>query len=60
MKIRLTAVLMGIFIMTGVFAGGKKDEPAQPQKQTQAAVPYTIEVGGSTSVTPLMELFAAE
>nr|AGS52556.1 phosphate ABC transporter, periplasmic phosphate-binding protein PstS (TC 3.A.1.7.1) [uncultured bacterium contig00023] len=52
MKIKLIAVLMGLSILTGVFAGGSKD--------AQSAAPYTIEVGGSTSVTPLMELFAAE
>lgn len=51
MRIRLIAVLMGLLILTGAFAGGKKDGPAQA---------YTIEVGGSTSVTPLMEIFAEE
>jgi phosphate transport system substrate-binding protein len=30
------------------------------QKKDKAAAPYTIEAGGSTSVTPLMELLAAE
>jgi phosphate transport system substrate-binding protein len=47
MKIKLIAVLMGLVGMVNAFAGGNQD-------------PYTIEVGGSTSVTPLMELFAEE
>ena len=55
MKIRLIAVLMGALVFTGIFAGGAR---AQQQKQKPAAA-YTIEVGGSTSVTPLMERFAA-
>ncbi|MDR2632336.1 MAG: phosphate ABC transporter substrate-binding protein [Treponema sp.] len=41
-----------------VFAGGAKaTEGAAPEAQ---AAPYTIEVAGSTSVTPLMELLAAD
>jgi phosphate transport system substrate-binding protein len=55
-KIKLIAVLMGAFVLTGVFAGGG----SQPNAGGQGPAPYTIEVGGSTSVTPLMELFAAE
>jgi len=54
MKIKLIAVLMGFVVLTGAFAGGNQDSG------DRAAAPYTIEVGGSTSVTPLMELFAAE
>ena len=55
MKIKFIAILMGFVVLTGVFAGGNQDAPAD-----KTAAPYTIEVGGSTSVTPLMELFAAE
>ena len=54
MKIKLIAVLMGFVVLTGAFAAGNQDSG------DRAAAPYTIEVGGSTSVTPLMELFAAE
>jgi len=45
-KIKFIAVLMGMLVLAGAFAQNK--------------TPYTIEVGGSTSVTPLMELLAAE
>jgi len=55
MKSKLIAVLMGAFVLTGVFALGGKDSGSG-----QGAAPYTIEVGGSTSVTPLMELLAEE
>ncbi|MCL2810179.1 MAG: phosphate ABC transporter substrate-binding protein [Treponema sp.] len=48
MKIKVIAVLMAAFAITGAFAGGSSDSA------------YTIEVGGSTSVTPLMEMFAEE
>ena len=51
MKIKIIAVLMSLAVLTGAFAGGGQDG---------GSAPYTIEVGGSTSVTPLMELFAAE
>jgi len=51
MKTKVIAVLMVLFTLTSVFAQSKK---------TKAAAPYTIEVGGSTSVTPLMELLAAD
>jgi phosphate transport system substrate-binding protein len=37
-----------------VFAGGEQEG------STGQRAPYTIEVGGSTSVTPLMEMFAQE
>ena len=50
------------------FAGGNKDSAAQtaPQPAVAQAAPqpatqsHTISVGGSTSVTPLMELFQAD
>jgi phosphate transport system substrate-binding protein len=45
-----------VFSLTAVFAGGETEKKSAG-KQT---APYTIEVGGSTSVTPLMELLAAE
>jgi phosphate transport system substrate-binding protein len=58
MKIRLIAVLMGVLALSAVFVGCAKRR-AEPAATAEAA-PYTIEVGGSTSVTPLMELLAAE
>ena len=62
MKIRLIASLLGFFALSSVFAGGAKDSgsPGGGQAAAAAPAPYTIEVGGSTSVTPLMELLAAE
>jgi len=45
MKIKFIVILMTVFAMTNLFAGGSAD---------------TIEVGGSTSVTPLMEVLKAE
>jgi len=51
MKTKVIAVLMTLLALTSAFAQSKK---------TNAAAPYTIEVGGSTSVTPLMELLAAD
>jgi len=56
-KIRIIAGLLGLIALTSAFAKGSNDSGAQSQT---AAVPYTIEVGGSTSVTPLMELLAAD
>ncbi|MCL2764706.1 MAG: phosphate ABC transporter substrate-binding protein [Treponema sp.] len=53
MKIKVIAVLMAAFVLTGAFAGGG-------QEAGSSGSAYTIEVGGSTSVTPLMEMFAAE
>jgi phosphate transport system substrate-binding protein len=50
MKTKIIAVLIGLLALTSVFAQSKKS----------AAAAYTIEVGGSTSVTPLMELLAVE
>jgi len=52
MRIKLISVLMGMVVLTGAFA--------QSRVANQSKTPYTIEVGGSTSVTPLMELLAAE
>lgn len=47
MKTKIIAILMGMCVMAGAFAAGGGEA-------------YTIEVGGSTSVTPLMEMFAEE
>jgi len=52
MKIKFIAVLMGMIVLSGAFA--------QTRVANQSKTPYTIEIGGSTSVTPLMELLAAE
>jgi phosphate transport system substrate-binding protein len=58
MKIKITviAVLTAVFVLAA--ACSKKD--ANSGSAARSAAPYTIEVGGSTSVTPLMELFAEE
>jgi phosphate transport system substrate-binding protein len=48
------ALFLGITLLSPLFAAGSKEG------QTQTAAPYTIEVAGSTSVTPLMELLAAD
>jgi phosphate transport system substrate-binding protein len=50
MKTKVIAFLMTFLALTSVFA----------QANRTAAAAYTIEVGGSTSVTPLMELLAEE
>ncbi|MDR2478419.1 MAG: phosphate ABC transporter substrate-binding protein [Treponema sp.] len=58
MKKILFLLAAGMFVLSSVFAGGTKaagDTAASGGDST----PYTIEVGGSTSVTPLMELLAA-
>ena len=52
---KIITVITVVLLVTGmVFAGGKKDS------DTGTAQTHTIAVGGSTSVTPLMELFQAE
>ena len=56
MKIRFIAALMGFCVVMGVFAGGNKDSGTE----NRGAAPFTIEIGGSTSVTPLMEQLADE
>jgi phosphate transport system substrate-binding protein len=52
------------FVLTAALAfaaGGQAGGNSQQSSQTQSvAAPYTIAVGGSTSVNPLMELFVAE
>jgi len=49
MRIKLIAVLMAVLVLAAACNRGSG---------SSAAEPYTIEVGGSTSVSPLMELFA--
>jgi phosphate transport system substrate-binding protein len=51
-------VLSVIILAAGiVFVGCNKNTP---QQTAQAAAPYTISIGGSTSVNPLMEMLIAE
>jgi len=48
-------VLSVMVLTTGIaFAGGNND------KQQQSSAPYTVSIGGSTSVNPLMELLIEE
>jgi len=54
MKRIAVMIMVGALALPTLFAGGSKDSGAAQSG------PYTIEVGGSTSVTPLMELFAEE
>jgi phosphate transport system substrate-binding protein len=50
------SIFAALVLVAGfVFAGGTKEDTSQ-----QASQVYTISVGGSTSVNPLMELFIAE
>jgi len=56
---KLLCVLSVLAVIAGfAFAGGGKEEGSQ--SAAAAAAPYTIAVGGSTSVNPLMELLIAE
>jgi len=57
MKVKLIAIFIAIFVLA---AACKKDSNAGTGNQARSAAPYTVEVGGSTSVTPLMEMFAEE
>ena len=52
MKIKLLVILAAVVVLAGACNKGAN--------RGGAAQHYTIEVGGSTSVTPLMELFAHE
>lgn len=54
----LTALLLCAAGAASLFAGGAKE--ADPAPATAAPAAYTIEVSGSTSVTPLMEMLAAD
>jgi len=56
MKKFAVMILAGALALSPLFAGGGGEQAAGAQQSG----PYTIEVGGSTSVTPLMELFAEE
>jgi len=60
MKTKVIAVLMTLLALTSVFAGGEGEKSDSKAAASAAPAPYTIEVGGSTSVTPLMELLAAD
>ena len=62
---KLAFVFLVLLLAIGfAFAGGGKDSnqksAAQPAASGSAPQPHTISVGGSTSVTPLMELFQAD
>jgi len=60
---KLLGTLLVLVLAAGfVFAGGKKDTGSQQLMASQSAAPqaHTISVGGSTSVTPLMELFQTD
>ena len=55
MKIKFIAVLAAALVLAGACNKGTTENAG-----SRSNAPYTIEVGGSTSVTPLMELFAEE
>jgi phosphate transport system substrate-binding protein len=57
MKIRFFAVITAALVLA---ASCSRNDPSSTAGDAQRSVlePYTIEVGGSTSVTPLMELLA--
>ncbi|MCL2044049.1 MAG: phosphate ABC transporter substrate-binding protein [Treponema sp.] len=61
MKNTFLAIFAVSIVLTSMIACNRnRDASVSQAAPVQQAVPYTIEVGGSTSVTPLMELFAAE
>jgi phosphate transport system substrate-binding protein len=65
MKIRKVCALvcLAALCLAPVFAGGSGESETRTSAAVApvaAAAPYTIEVAGSTSVTPLMELLAAD
>jgi len=61
---KLIAFFLGVGLLTSAFAGGNQQQSSGTQSNTstttRTSTPYTIEVAGSTSVTPLMELLVAE
>ena len=57
MKARI-ALVLGIFALAPLFAGGTKDSGAASGQS--GAAPVTIAVAGSTSVNPLMELLVKD
>ena len=54
------ALLIGLVVFSASTIGCSRDRKETAAPTVSSAVPYTIEVGGSTSVTPLMELLSAE
>ena len=58
MKRIAMVMLAGALALSAVCTGCSKSQKSEGADRS--AAPYTIEVGGSTSVTPLMELFAEE
>ena len=57
MKKIIVMFLICLVVINSLSAGGNNDSK---NAQSGVAEPYTIETGGSTSVSPLMELLAAE
>jgi len=55
MRIKVIAILAAILVLAASCNKG-----SDADGQDRSAESYTIEIGGSTSVTPLMELFAEE
>ena len=51
-------IMAGLIILTIACAGCTRSEGSNAK--SRSAAPYTIEIGGSTSVTPLMEVLADE
>jgi len=58
MKRIAMVMLAGALALSAVGTSCSKSQKSEGE--ARSAAPYTIEVGGSTSVTPLMELFAEE
>ena len=52
-RIALVAVMIAAVATAQIFAGGRGQQPA-------ADAPFVIEIGGSTSVVPVLELLAAD
>ena len=55
MKRIAIGIIAGALVLSPIFTGCEKKQTA-----ASGSAPYTIEVGGSTSVSPLMEMFAEE
>jgi len=55
MKIKVIAILAAVLVLAPACS-----KESNASGEARSAEPYTIEVGGSTSVTPLMEMFANE
>ena len=57
------SIVLSVFVLLAVFGGCRRNESAaagSAEQQAGSAAVQTISVGGSTSVTPLMEMFQAE